>query len=57
VGLQILALPSGLVPQAHQAAITYQLIEYTETFSKIESLECEPIPSHDQRVLDTRVFG
>ena len=24
MGLQILALPSGLVPQAHQAAITYQ---------------------------------
>jgi glyoxylase-like metal-dependent hydrolase (beta-lactamase superfamily II) len=33
------------------------LIEYTETFGKIEALECEPIPSHDQRVLDTRVFG
>jgi hypothetical protein len=57
VGLQLLALPSGLVPQAHQAAITYQLIEYTETFSKIESLECEPIPSQDQRVLATQVFG
>ena len=24
MGLQILALPSGVVPQAHQAAITYQ---------------------------------
>jgi len=33
------------------------LIEYTETFSKIESLDCEPIPSHDQWVLDTEVFG
>jgi glyoxylase-like metal-dependent hydrolase (beta-lactamase superfamily II) len=33
------------------------LIEYTETFGKIEALECEPIPSHDQRVLDTGIFG
>jgi N-acyl homoserine lactone hydrolase len=33
------------------------LIEYTESFRRIESLDCEPIPSHDQRVLDTAVFG
>jgi N-acyl homoserine lactone hydrolase len=33
------------------------LIEYTETFKKIEELECEPIPSHDQRVLDRGTFG
>jgi N-acyl homoserine lactone hydrolase len=33
------------------------LIEYTESFRRIESLACEPIPSHDQRVLDRRIFG
>ena len=33
------------------------LIEYTESFNKMDALECEPIPSHDQRVLDTKVFG
>ena len=33
------------------------LIEYTESFRRIESLNCEPIPSHDPRVLETGTFG
>jgi N-acyl homoserine lactone hydrolase len=33
------------------------VIQFDESFRRIESLECEPIPSHDERVLATRVFG
>jgi N-acyl homoserine lactone hydrolase len=33
------------------------VIQFDESFRRIESLGCEPIPSHDERVLATRVFG
>lgn len=33
------------------------LIDYTESFERIDSLKCDVIPSHDQRVLDQAVFG
>jgi len=33
------------------------VIQFDESFRRIESLGCEPIPSHDERVLETRVFG
>jgi N-acyl homoserine lactone hydrolase len=33
------------------------VIQFDESFRRIESLDCEPIPSHDVRVLETRVFG
>jgi glyoxylase-like metal-dependent hydrolase (beta-lactamase superfamily II) len=33
------------------------LIDYAESFARIDSLGCAVIPSHDQRVLDQAVFG
>lgn len=44
------------IPHVPSASFT-NLIQYTESFQRIESLECEVIPSHDERVLATRVFG
>jgi glyoxylase-like metal-dependent hydrolase (beta-lactamase superfamily II) len=40
-------IPSGLYTS---------LIEYDESFSKIESLDCEVIPSHDEAVLKRGLF-
>jgi glyoxylase-like metal-dependent hydrolase (beta-lactamase superfamily II) len=44
------------IPHIPSAAIT-DVIAFDESFRRIESLGCEPIPSHDDRVLETRVFG
>jgi glyoxylase-like metal-dependent hydrolase (beta-lactamase superfamily II) len=33
------------------------VLQCDESFRRIESLGCEPIPSHDVQVLETRVFG
>ena len=33
------------------------VLQCDESFRRIESIGCEPIPSHDMKVLQTRVFG
>jgi len=39
------------------SGIHTDLFEYTESFAKIEDLDCEVIPSHDPKVLVTGTFG
>ena len=44
------------IPHIPSAAIT-DVIAFDQSFRRIESLGCEPIPSHDDRVLERGTFG
>lgn len=46
----------GTFPHIPSAVFT-NLVDYVDTFRRIEELNCEVIPSHDPKVLDVSVFG
>jgi glyoxylase-like metal-dependent hydrolase (beta-lactamase superfamily II) len=55
-GVSTVPLP-GHTPGAQGVRVETDAIAFDESFRRVESLGCEPIPSHDVRVLETRLFG